>query len=279
MPSELFPSNPLRTSRLRYVSEEREEIVYAPPTGRPLGTNRAFTTCARILIPILATFTKRDWIGTHNIPASGPAIVISNHVSYADVLFFAQFLYKNGRAPRFIGKQSVFDVPIIGRIILAAGQIPVDRESATASKALAHAVACLKAGHLIGIYPEGTLTRDENLWPMVAKTGAARLAILTRNPIIPVAAWGPAKVLPRYGKRVHLFPRTKVTLRAGDPIDLSAWYGKADDQAALVEATAFMMKKLTDLVAQIRGETPPEIIFDPRTSDLPRTGNFKKGKK
>jgi len=261
------------------VSEEREEIVYAPPTGTPLGTNRAFTTCARILIPILATFTKRDWIGTHNIPASGPAIVISNHVSYADVLFFAQFLYKNGRAPRFIGKQSVFDVPIIGRIILAAGQIPVDRESATASKALAHAVACLKAGHLIGIYPEGTLTRDENLWPMVAKTGAARLAILTRNPIIPVAAWGPAKVLPRYGKRVHLFPRTKVTLRAGDPIDLSAWYGKADDQAALVEATAFMMKKLTDLVAQIRGETPPEIIFDPRTSDLPRTGNFKKGKK
>lgn len=261
------------------MSEEHQEIVYAPPTGYPLGTNRAFTTCARIVIPIMALFTKRDWSGAKNIPASGPAIVISNHVSYSDVLFFAQFLYKNGRAPRFIGKKSVFDIPIVGKIILAAGQIPVDRESAAASKALAHAVAALKAGHLIGIYPEGTLTRDEYLWPMVAKTGAARLAILTQNPIIPVAAWGPSKVLPRYSKRVHLFPRTKVSVRAGAPIDLSAWYGKADDQTALVEATAFMMARLTELVAQIRKEDPPKIIFDPRSSDLPRTGNFKKVKK
>lgn len=261
------------------MSEAPAEIVYAPPTGTPLGTNRAFTICARILIPILGTFTKRDWSGAENIPATGSAIVISNHVSYSDVLFFAQFLYKNGRAPRFIGKKSVFEIPLLGRIFLAAGQIPVDRESATASTALAHAVAALKAGHLIGIYPEGTLTRDENLWPMAAKTGAARLSILTHNPVIPVAAWGPAKVLPRYSKRVHFFPRTKVTLRAGAPIDLSPWYGKADDQVALVEATAFMMKHLTDLVAEIRGETSPAVIFDPRTSTLPRTGNFKKAKK
>ncbi len=255
------------------------EIVYPPPTGKPLGTNRTFTTCAAIVIPILRAFTKRDWSGQENIPASGPAIVISNHVSYADVLFFAQFLYKSGRAPRFIGKRSVFEIPIIGRIILAAGQIPVDRESATASKALEHAVASLKAGHLVGIYPEGTLTRDENLWPMAAKTGAARLAILTENPIIPVAAWGVNKVLPRYGKRVHLLPRTMVTLRAGAPIDLSCWYGKADDQVALVEATAFVMAKLTSMVAEIRGESAPSVVFDPRTSDLPRTGNFKKKSK
>jgi 1-acyl-sn-glycerol-3-phosphate acyltransferase len=256
-----------------------QEIVYPPPTGKPLGTNRTFTICARIVIPLLSAFTKREWSGAANIPATGPAIVISNHVSYADVLFFAQFLYKSGRAPRFIGKRSVFEIPIIGRIILAAEQIPVDRESSSASHALEHAIASLKAGHLVGIYPEGTLTRDENLWPMAAKTGAARLAILTENPIIPVAAWGPHKVLPRYGKRVHLLPRTKVTLRAGAPIDLSPWYGKAEDQAALIEATAFMMRQLTSMVADIRGETPPEIIFDPRTSDLPRTGNFKKGKK
>jgi len=256
-----------------------DEIVYPPPTGRPLGTNRTFTICATFVIPILRAFTKRDWSGRENIPASGPAIVISNHVSYADVLFFAEYLYKSGRAPRFIGKKSVFEIPIIGRIILAAGQIPVDRESATASKALEHAVACLKAGHLVGIYPEGTLTRDENLWPMVAKTGAARLAILTHNPIIPVAAWGTQKVLPRYGKRPHLLPRTKVSLRAGKPIDFSQWYGKADDQEALVEATAFMMARLTEMVSDIRGEKAPAIIFDPRTSDLPRTGNFKKKQK
>ena len=126
---------------------QSEEITYAAPTGNPLGTNPTFSVCANILIPLLNAITKRTWQGTENIPKSGPAIIISNHMSYADVLFFAQFLFKNGRAPRFIGKRSVFNVPVIGRILLAAGQIPVDRESTHASKALDHAVAALKAGH------------------------------------------------------------------------------------------------------------------------------------
>jgi 1-acyl-sn-glycerol-3-phosphate acyltransferase len=121
------------------------QIVYAPPTGKPLGTNPTFSICAAILIPVLNAITKRTWQGSENIPQSGPAIVISNHLSYADVLFFAQFLFKNGRAPRFIGKRSVFKVPVIGRILLAAGQIPVDRESTHAGKALDHAVAALRA--------------------------------------------------------------------------------------------------------------------------------------
>jgi 1-acyl-sn-glycerol-3-phosphate acyltransferase len=197
-------------------------------------------------------------------------------MSYADVLFFAQFLFKNGRAPRFIGKRSVFNVPVIGRILLAAGQIPVDRESTHASKALDHAVAALKAGHLIGIYPEGTLTRDENLWPMVAKTGAARLAIITQLPIVPVAAWGIAEVLPPYNKVPRIWKRSKITLRAGEAIDMSPWYGKQDDPVALAQATAHMMDVLTTLLEEIRGEKRPAQIFNPRTSELPRTGNFKK---
>ncbi len=252
------------------------QITYAPPTGSPLGTNATFDFCARVLIPLLNAITKRTWQGAENIPKSGPAIIISNHMSYADVLFFAQFLFKNGRAPRFIGKRSVFDVPVIGRILLAAGQIPVERESTHASKALDHAVAALKAGHLIGIYPEGTLTRDENLWPMVAKTGAARLAIVTQLPIIPVAACGIADVLPRYNKVPHIWKRSKITLRAGKAIDMSPWYGKQDDPKALAEATAHIMGELTTMLEDIRGEKRPAQIFDPHTSDLPRTGNFKK---
>jgi 1-acyl-sn-glycerol-3-phosphate acyltransferase len=252
------------------------QIVYAPPTGKPLGTNPTFSICAAILIPVLNAITKRTWQGSENIPQSGPAIVISNHLSYADVLFFAQFLFKNGRAPRFIGKRSVFNVPVIGRILLAAGQIPVDRESTHAGKALDHAVAALRAGHLIGIYPEGTLTRDENLWPMVAKTGAARLAIITELPVIPVAAWGNADVLPPYNKIPRIWRRSKITLRAGAPIDMSPWYGKQDDPAALAQATAHIMGELTTMLEDIRGEKRPAHIFDPHTSDLPRTGNFKK---
>lgn len=255
---------------------QSEQIVYAAPTGNPLGTNPTFSVCAKILIPLLNTITNRTWQGTENIPKSGPAIIISNHMSYADVLFFAQFLFKNGRAPRFIGKRSVFNVPVIGRILLAAGQIPVDRESTHASKALDHAVAALKAGHLIGIYPEGTLTRDEKLWPMVAKTGAARLAIITQLPIVPVAAWGIAEVLPPYNKVPRIWKRSKITLKAGKAIDMSPWYGKQDDPIALVEATAHMMDILTTMLEEIRGEKRPSQVFNPRTSDLPRTGNFKK---
>ena len=255
---------------------QSELITYAPPTGTPLGTNPTFNFCSKVVIPLLNAVTKRTWQGAENIPKSGPAIIISNHMSYADVLFFAQFLFKNGRAPRFIGKRSVFNVPVIGRILLAAGQIPVDRESTHASKALDHAVAALKAGHLIGIYPEGTLTRDENLWPMVAKTGAARLAIITQLPIVPVAAWGIAEVLPPYNKVPRIWKRSKITLRAGKAIDMSPWYGKQDDPVALAQATAHMMDVLTTLLEEIRGEKRPAQIFNPRTSELPRTGNFKK---
>lgn len=258
---------------------QASEVSYSPPSGYPLGTNRAFTICARILIPILNAISKPDWEGAENIPTSGPAIVASNHISYADVLFLSQFLFLNGRAPRYIGKKSLFEIPLIGRILYAAQQIPVDRQSGDASKALDHAVASLKAGHLIGVYPEGTLTRDENMWPMVGKTGIARLAILTQTPVIPVVEWGPQKVLPPYSKRPHLWPRTKIIFRAGTPIDLSHWYGKFDDQQALVEATAHVMKTLTIMLEEIRGEIAPEIPFDPHLSDLPRTGNFKKKKK
>lgn len=255
------------------------EISYLPPSGYPLGTNRAFTFCARILIPVLNAVSKSDWEGAENIPSSGPAIVASNHISYADVLFLSQFLFLNGRAPRYIGKKSLFEIPLVGRIFYAAEQIPVDRESAEAGKALDHAIASLKVGHLIGVYPEGTLTRDENFWPMVGKTGAARLAIITQTPIIPVVAWGPQQVLPPYSKKPHFWPRTKIIYRAGMPIDLSPWYGKFEDQEALVEATAHVMKTLTRMLEEIRGEKAPEFPFDPHQSDLPRTGNFKKRKK
>jgi 1-acyl-sn-glycerol-3-phosphate acyltransferase len=111
---------------------------------------------------------------------------------------------------------------------------------------------------------------------MVAKTGAARLAIITQLPIVPVAAWGIAEVLPPYNKVPRIWKRSKITLRAGEAIDMSPWYGKQDDPVALAQATAHMMDVLTTLLEEIRGEKRPAQIFNPRTSELPRTGNFKK---
>lgn len=251
-------------------------VSYEPPQGYPLGTNMAFKVCSKILIPIINAFTKRDWKGAENIPQKGPVIVASNHLSYLDVLVFAQFLYQNGRAPRFLGKASIFRTPFIGKILLAAGQVPVERESAQAGKAIDHARAILEAGHMLGVYPEGTLTRDPNLWPMVAKTGLARLALITRAPVIPIAQWGSQKVLPTYSKKVHLFPRKTIIMRAGPAVDLSPWYGRHEDPQALVEATAKVMQEITTLLEEIRGEKRTQVIFDPHESELPRTGNFKR---
>lgn len=254
-------------------------VSYAPPTGYPLGTNLTFKICASILIPIIRSITKRTWIGGENIPKSGAVIVANNHLSYFDVLNFAHFLYKNGRAPRFLGKVGVFRVPIIGRILLAAGQVPVERETPNAGKAVDHAKRLLETGHLLGVYPEGTLTRDLNHWPMVAKTGLARLALTTNTPVIPVAQWGSQELMPTYSKKIKLLPRTRITIVAGKPVDLSPWYGKGDDPQALIEATAQVMREITTLLEEIRGEKRPEVIFDPHTSDLPRIGNFKKKKR
>ena len=222
---------------------------------------------------------RYDYREGEKIPKSGPVIVASNHVSYMDALALAFFLFSNGRAPRFLGKIQVFRVPIIGRILLAAEQIPVERESKQARVALTYALQLLEMGHQIAVYPEGTLTRDEDCWPMVAKTGVARLAVMSKAPVYPAAQWGTQAVLPPYSKKFRIFPRTTVTYRVGEPVDLSRWYGKEDDPVAMTEATAAIMGAITELLEEIRGQKRPATIFDPHTSDLPRTGNFRKGEK
>jgi 1-acyl-sn-glycerol-3-phosphate acyltransferase len=254
-------------------------ISYDPPSGKPLGTNSWFRFGAAILKPILNLIVKKDWRGGEKLPQSGPAIVVCNHLSYLDPLTFTHFLYNNGRAPRYLGKESVFRVPIVGRVIRGAGQIPVSRESKDAVKGLEHAIAVLKAGHLLGVYPEGTLTRDENLWPMRAKTGVARLALMTGTPVYPCASWGPEKVLPPYSKKIRLFPRTRVSIMMGEPVDLSRWQGRADDPLAIEEAADHIMDRITTLLETLRNEKAPAVRFDPKKSDLPRIGNFKKARR
>jgi 1-acyl-sn-glycerol-3-phosphate acyltransferase len=252
---------------------------YAPPSGYPLGTNKYFKGATFIVIPILKALTKRTWLGQENLPKSGAVIVVCNHISYADPLLFAHFLYANGRAPRFLGKASVFQIPIIGRIIAGSGQIPVNRESDSAKDSLQHAKSLLEAGHCFGVYPEGTLTRDENGWPMRAKTGIARLAIITQVPVVPCAQWGAQDLLEPYGKVPRLWRRTKITVKAGEPLNFAKWRGKEEDPEALEEATRYVMAAITSLLEEIRGERAPEKIFDPRESNLPRVGNYRKSKK
>jgi hypothetical protein len=112
------------------------------------------------------------------------------------------------------------------------------------------------------VYPEGTASRDPDLWPMVGKTGAARLALTTGAPVIPIAHWGAQEILPYGTKKPHLFPRKTVRMAAGPPVDLSAYQGQRLGASTLRAATADIMADITALLAKIRQETPPAAPWD-----------------
>ena len=247
------------------------------PSGRrPLPF--AYRLAVWIVRPLLMLLTKRDWRGWEHLPRTGGFVVSPNHISHVDPLAFAHFMFDSGHPPYFLGKESVFRVPVVGAILRGAEQIPVYRNTGRAADAFRAAVAAVEEGKCVGVYPEGTLTRDPDLWPMVGKTGAARIALTTRCPVIPVAQWGPQEILAPYTKRLRLFPRKTMHVMAGPPVDLSDLYDRPLDAAVLREATDRIMAAITRLLEELRGEKAPAERFDSRKHGLPETGNpYKKG--
>jgi 1-acyl-sn-glycerol-3-phosphate acyltransferase len=214
--------------------------------------------------PLLRMFTRRDHRGVENIPREGGIIVVANHVSELDPFMVGEFLYDAKRPPRFLAKSSLFRKAPVKWVLEGAQQIPVDRGTVDAAKALEHAVAALHRGECVLIYPEGSATRDPQLWPMKARTGAARLALLSGAPVIPVAQWGPQRILPYKARRPKLLPPTTVSVIAGPPVDLSAYAGKPVTAELLRDATTTIMRAIAALLAELRGGTPPEVFYDPQ---------------
>ena len=214
--------------------------------------------------PFLFSVTRRDWRGTENFPADGGFIAAANHMTNIDPLTFAHFLYDSGFAPKILAKSSLFTVPVLGPVLRATGQIPVFRNSADARKSLQAAVTALEDGECVAVFPEGTLTRDPDLWPMVGKTGVARLALTTRVPVIPAAQWGAHNLLGRYEKLLKPFPRKHVTVVAGPAVYLDDLYDRPLDTVTLREATERVMAAITALLEDIRGEQAPAVRFDSR---------------
>jgi 1-acyl-sn-glycerol-3-phosphate acyltransferase len=204
---------------------------------------------------------------------------VFNHVSHVDPLTAAHIVYDHGRKPRYLAKSGLFKNPALAYFLTAAGQIPVERLSKNAKGAFDAAVAAVRAGECVVVYPEGTLTRDPDLWPMAGKSGAARIALETRCPVIPIGQWGAHNLLYPYAKKPHLFPRTEITMRVGDPVPLDDLQDKPHTVEVINEATERIMSALTDLVAELRHEVPPAERFDPRKSGVRQTGNPKKAQK
>lgn len=225
-----------------------------------------------VLVPGLRVFTRRRWSGQEHVPTEGGVIVAANHLSLVDPVVLGDYLVHGaGLVPRFMAKSSMFrGRGLLARVMRGARQIPVDREGSDAALALTEAVKALERGACIVIYPEGTTTRDPDLWPMRARTGVARLALLSGAPVLPVAQWGAASIHRRGTRRVRLLPPVVVHCAARPPVDLSAYAGREMDGQVLREATGLVMDAITTGVEELRGERRPLHVHDPRADGAAR---------
>jgi 1-acyl-sn-glycerol-3-phosphate acyltransferase len=232
-----------------------------------------YRLAATLLRPIFTVITRRVWRGAENLPTSGGYVAAVNHLSYVDPFTFAHFLFDNGQLPRFLAKDSLFHLFFIGNVMRGAKQIPVYRTSGDAMSALSAAVAAVEAGECVAIYPEGTLTRDPDLWPMQGKTGAARVALASGCPVIPIAQWGAQEILGPYKVLPRLLPRHTSYVSAGPPVDLSRFEGRELTVEVYREATDAILDAITELLAEIRQQQPPATRWDPTAGGAPRFGN------
>lgn len=236
---------------------------------------------ALILKPLVRFMFKIEVEGIEKLPKKGAYILTPNHVTNVDALGVAYFIYVIlRRAPHFLAKEKLFRIPLFGPTILAAGQIPVFRTGGQRNDdSLKVAYAYLEAGHSICVFPEGTLTRDPDLWPMRGKTGAVRLALQSGVPVYPVAHWGSEQVMGRYSKKFKPGFWKKVQFIVGDEIDLARFRKDQLSPAELHEATELVMREITKLVEKLRGEKAPEKLWDPAEAGQAETGNFLKAQK
>ncbi|MFT4219488.1 MAG: lysophospholipid acyltransferase family protein [Microbacterium sp.] len=251
-----------RSAAQRHVSPEK---------ARP----GVFWLLATIVVPVVGAFARIRIVGAEKLPRDGAYVLAPNHYSEFDPLILSVAVWRMGRAPRFMAKEKLFRVPVLGAILRSAGMVPVARSSsaAAARQTLETAKLLVEHGRGVVVYPEGSLTRDPDLWPMRGKTGAVRLALAGGIPLIPVAQWGVQEVMPRYGKL--RFPRRRpVTLVVGDPLDLSEFSGAQTPPAGLVKATGRLMDEIAALLAGIRGEEAPSQRWDPSSHAQKETGRF-----
>jgi 1-acyl-sn-glycerol-3-phosphate acyltransferase len=210
-----------------------------------------------VIWPFLVLFTRFRASGAGNVPKTGGVLVASNHLSFADPATVTSFCLEAGRVPRFLAKASLWDVPLLGTVMRSGKHIPVHRGTPTAGGAYRDAVASVRSGECVVIFPESTFTNDSGRWPMKGKTGIARIALETGAPVIPLANWGTHHLLPPMAWFPRGVPRKTVDLVAGPPVDLSDLEGPNPSREVLEEATARIMAAVTVLLGQARRESPP----------------------
>jgi 1-acyl-sn-glycerol-3-phosphate acyltransferase len=251
-------------------------VTRRPPrrqTRRPVPF--ALALCVAVVYPVASLVFSLRYRHADRIPPTGGVLLVANHVSVLDPLASARLVWDAGRVPHFLAKDALF-TGLAGTILRAAGQIPVSRGTSSARSSVHAAKAALDAGDVVVIYPEGSVTRDPDWWPMQARSGVARLALTTDVTVLPVAQWGPQRVHDYHAKKLHLRLRAPAEYLVGEPVDLSAQRaavraGEPLSGELLREVTDLLMTRVRDQLGELRGEQPPT-AFHPRPAGRPLPG-------
>lgn len=219
------------------------------------GDSNVYRRLAQVCGAAFRATMNEVWDDAAALPTTGGCIVVANHVTNLDTLMLGRYLIWSGRWPRYLGKAELWKVPGIGWLGRQCGQIPVLRGTDKAADSLAVARQALTDGQCVAIFPEGHRTTSPDHLPgPKGHTGAARLALATGVPVIPVAHWGTHEVFPRKGFTLpRLWPRKTVELRMGEPVDLSD-LTDASDVEQVREATRRIMDAITALAVELKAE-------------------------
>lgn len=244
-------------------------MTASPEKSRP----SAFWPLAAVVVPLVGLFARIELRGVENLPREGAYVLAPNHNSEFDPLIVAVAVWRAGRAPRFLAKESLFKVPVLGSALRATGMVPVPRTSASANQSIKAAQDIARDGRGIIVYPEGTLTRDPELWPMRGKSGAVRLALGGDLPLIPMAQWGVQQILPRYGKL--RFPRrSHVIVEFGPAMEVAEYRATATQPATLTRATDTLMARIAEMLSGLRGLPAPAERWNPSQHGQNETGRL-----
>jgi putative phosphoserine phosphatase / 1-acylglycerol-3-phosphate O-acyltransferase len=208
--------------------------------------------------PELVPYARFEFSDLEHIPSEGAAIVVGNHRSYFDSVAVGLAISQTGRTARFLGKKEVFDVPVFGMVARWLGGIRVERGTGS-DEPLEAAAEALRAGEVIGMMPQGTIPRGPAFFEpeLKGRWGAAKLAAMTKAPVIPLGIWGTEDVWPRNARLPNMNPlnRPLVTVRAGPPVPLS--YDDPDTDTKAIMAA--IVELLPDEAKMSHDPTPEEL--------------------
>lgn len=234
-----------------------------------------FWIFATIAAPVVGIMVRYHFHDREKMPKDGAIVIAPNHFTNIDPIIVGVGMWHLGRNPRFMAKASILRIPVLGWLLRQSGQIPVERGGSTKSaQSLKAAKELVSRGRAIIVYPEGSLTRDPDMWPMRGKSGAVRLALEQGIPIIPVAHWGTQAVMARYSKKINVFPRHDVHIKVGDAVDLNEFMNRPRDASTLAAATTKVMDAITALLEDLRNEKAPAKRWDPSEHNQSETGKF-----